>query len=84
MRQQIARKVALQAALHTHNGFVGVAQGFSAESPAADYLRFKTFLVEHRLSDDEVCAPDFLDNLLPVCRTLKPFNDFMNAAVLEY
>lgn len=59
-------------------------QGFSPDSPAADYLRFKTFLVEHRLSDDEVCAPDFLDNLLPVCRALKPFNDFMNAAVLDY
>lgn len=59
-------------------------QGFSPDSPAAEYIRFKMFFVEHRFTDDEVCAPDFLDNVLPMCRAMKPFNDFMNAAILDF
>lgn len=60
-----------------------VPQGFAPDSPAADYLKFKEFFVEHHFSDDEVCASDFLDRLLPMCRAMKPFNDFVNAAVLD-
>lgn len=56
-------------------------QGFDAESPAAEYLKFKEFFVEHHFSDKEICAPDFLERLLPMCRAMKPFNDFLNAAL---
>ncbi len=58
-------------------------QGFSPDSPAAEYLKFKTFFVQHSFTDDEVCAPDFLERLLPMCRAMKPFNDFMNAALTD-
>lgn len=66
-----------------YNTLQRVPQGFSADSLAAKYLKFKEFIVEHHFTDDEVCAPDFFENLLPMCQAMKPFNDFMNAAILE-
>lgn len=57
-------------------------QGFDANSPAAEYLKFKEFFVKHSFTDSEVCAPDFLERLLPMCRAMKPFNDFLNSALL--
>lgn len=53
-------------------------RGYSeaADSPVADYLRWKSFLVEEAVDDDAVQTPDFTDRVLDVAERARPLLDF--------
>ena len=36
------------------------------------------------LSDEEVCAPDFMDRIIDIAKAAKPMNDFLNYTFEEY
>lgn len=55
-----------------------VPRGFPADHPAADLLRHKQFLLRHPFTDQDVLAPDFLDRLDAVYRSVRPFFDHMS------
>lgn len=58
--------------------------GFSADSPAAEYLTFKHFLVEHHLlSEETLFAESFIDYATEVFRAMKNFNRFFNEIISE-
>lgn len=58
-----------------------VPTGFSPDSPAAEWLKYKHFIVEHPLTEAELVAADFREKALEVFRAMKPFNDFCNESL---
>ena len=58
-----------------------VPTGFSPDSPAAEWLKYKHFIVEHPLTEAELVAADFREKALDVFRAMKPFNDFCNESL---
>lgn len=61
-----------------------VPNGFPADSPHADWLKRKAFTISTPLSDEEVCAPDFLDHVTEIATAAKPINDFLNYTFEQY
>lgn len=55
-----------------------VPKGYDAENPMSEFLKHKSFLMMHRLTDKDVYAPDFKKNILKVFKAMKPLNDFLN------
>ncbi|HET9431040.1 MAG TPA: DUF2461 domain-containing protein [Chitinophagaceae bacterium] len=60
-----------------------VPQGFEKENPAAEYLRFKSWLVLKELTDEDVLAPGLLKKTLSGFEALQPFLQFLNRAAEE-
>lgn len=54
-----------------------VPQGFDADSPAAAYLKCKSWAVEEHLQDDAIGC----DTLVESFRAMRVFNQWMNAAL---
>lgn len=61
-----------------------VPAGFDPDFIHADWLKRKSFTISTPITDDEVCAPDFLDRVLEISRAAKPMNDFLNYTFEEY
>jgi uncharacterized protein (TIGR02453 family) len=55
--------------------------GFSANSPAAKYLIFKHFLVEHTITEKTVCSENFIDYAVDIFHSMKNFNRFFNEII---
>jgi uncharacterized protein (TIGR02453 family) len=53
-------------------------KGYDREHPEIALLQLKQILAMHALSDEEVLAPDFVDQVITVCRAMKPFLDYLN------
>lgn len=58
-----------------------VPRGFSADSPAAEYLKLHHFYVWKRLPDELVTSPAYVPEALRLYALMKPLNDFLNRAV---
>ncbi|WP_298539707.1 DUF2461 domain-containing protein [uncultured Aquimarina sp.] len=53
-------------------------KGFSKDHPAIDLIKNKSFFVDHKFTDKEVFAPDFLDKLIHHFELLRPYFDYMS------
>lgn len=53
-------------------------RGFSSDHPAIELLRFKQYWFEHRFSDQEVLATDFLGIVNSKFKSIRPFFDYMS------
>jgi uncharacterized protein (TIGR02453 family) len=58
-----------------------VPQGFEKDNPAAEYLKFKSWMLLTELSDDEVTSPTLLHKTLKAFSLAKPFVSFLNRAI---
>lgn len=61
-----------------------VPQGFPADFKHTDWLKRKAYTFSTPLSDEEVCATDFLDKVMEISQAAKPINDFLNYTFEEY
>ena len=61
-----------------------VPQGFPSDFEHADWLKRKTYTFSTPLTDEQVCAPDFLDQVMEMVLAAKPINDFLNYTFEEY
>lgn len=61
-----------------------VPQGFLADFKHADWLKRKAYTYSTPLTDEEVCATDFLDKVMEISQAAKPINDFLNYTFEEY
>ena len=61
-----------------------VPQGFPADFEHADWLKRKAYTFSTPLTDEQVCAPDFLDLVTELSNAAKPINDFLNYTFEEY
>jgi len=57
-------------------------KGYDGDNPAIEYLKFKSFTASKSLSDSELTNQNLLVRTIEIFRTLKPFNDFLNSALL--
>jgi uncharacterized protein (TIGR02453 family) len=53
-------------------------QGYSAENPALEYLKMKSFTAGHALADKELTSRAFTAKTVNVFTTMKAFVDFLN------
>lgn len=59
-------------------------KGFPKDFPYMDYLKPKDFTIWHPLTDSEVLADSFADQLTELCRQAKPFMDFLDFTIDDY
>ncbi len=60
-----------------------VPQGFEKDNPASEFLKFKSWLVIHDLTDKEVTAKNLLKTTVDAFVTMQPFIKFLNRALSE-
>ena len=60
-----------------------VPKGYEADNPAAEYLRFKSFVAMKPLADDLITSSRLLEESVSATKALKPLLDFLNRAVSE-
>jgi uncharacterized protein (TIGR02453 family) len=53
-------------------------RGYATDHPNIDLLRYKQFLLMHEFSDQEVMAPDFVQQVATVYSKMLPFFNFMS------
>lgn len=56
-------------------------KGYPKDHPQIEFLKHKSFVVSHYFSDKEVKDKHFLKKVVAACKTVKPFNDFLNEAI---
>ena len=69
--------------LDTTGALKKVPAGFPKDSPDSEYFKLKKFCLYAKLDDEFVGSPDLVPNLLEICRSGKPFLDYINRAI-EY
>jgi len=57
--------------------------GYSEDHPAADLLKYKSFIVLHPLEDEDLIDDDLQETVLEAFKAMKPFNRFFNEAIDE-
>ena len=59
-----------------------VPAGFDREHPQASYLKFKSWYLEHPVSDEEIMDGEaFVRQAVRCFEIMKPFNDYLNLAL---
>lgn len=53
-------------------------RGYAKDHPAVDLLRYKQFLVAHHFTNEQVIAPNFVDEMVDAFRAIRPFFNFMS------
>lgn len=62
-----------------------VPAGYAKDHPQADYLKFKSWYLEYPLTDEQVSHPDiFLEKAIELFQIMKPFNDYLNKALVDF
>ena len=62
-----------------------VPAGYDKEHPQAKYLKFKSWYLEYPLIDEELNdAKVFTKNAAEIFRIMKPFNDYLNKALVGF
>lgn len=62
-----------------------VPAGYEKEHPQAEYLKFKSWYLEYPLRDEEVIdAKLFPEKAAELFRIMKPFNDYLNKALMGF
>jgi uncharacterized protein (TIGR02453 family) len=56
-------------------------QGYDAEHPLVEDLKRKDFITSQKLTDQQVCAADFLERFVALCRGEAPFVGFLTRAM---
>ena len=73
--------------LFTVNGTAlkNVPVGYKKDHPQAKYLKYKSWYLEYPLRDEELVDGDrFLSKAADVFRRMKPFNDYLNKALMGF
>lgn len=62
-----------------------VPAGYDKEHPQAEYLKLKSWYLEYPLQDEELSdAEAFLTKATGLFRVMKPFNDYLNRALVGF
>ncbi len=62
-----------------------VPAGYEKEHPQAEYLKFKSWYLEYPIKDEEwKDAQSFLTKAAELYRIMKPFNDYLNKALVDF
>lgn len=53
-------------------------RGYDPNHPEIEFLKYKSFLAVHNLSESQILSKDFLSHSVKVFKTLYPFDKFLN------
>ena len=56
-------------------------KGFDPDHPMIEYLKRKSFVATMSFTEDDACAPDFIDTYADVCAAAGPLSEFLTSAV---
>lgn len=56
--------------------------GYPKDFEDIDLLKFKDYTIFHKISDKDVLKPEFLSETVSVFEKMKPFNEFLNRALV--
>ncbi|MCH4283645.1 MULTISPECIES: DUF2461 domain-containing protein [Bacillota] len=59
-------------------------KGYDPDFPYIEYIKYKNWFVEYHLEDVDLLKGDMFDNLIEMYRAVKPFNDFINKALIDF
>lgn len=57
-------------------------KGYEADHPLGEFIKLNSWLANRAYSDEEVYSEDFLNKVVSDIKTLKPFMNFLNRALL--
>ena len=57
-------------------------KGYARDHPEIELLQLKEVVAIHNFPDEQLEAGNFLERVVTVCRTIKPFLDFLNDVLL--
>ncbi|MBC8046420.1 MAG: DUF2461 domain-containing protein [Fimbriimonadaceae bacterium] len=60
-----------------------VPKGYSADNPALEYLKHKSFIVSKYYADKEITSEKFLSEITNAYKALHPMVNFLNKAITE-
>ncbi len=60
-----------------------VPQGYTVENPAIELLKYKSFIVSHRLPAEQWAGKDIVKKIAELCGTARPLVDFLNRAEVD-
>ena len=58
-----------------------IPRDFPKDSPAGEWLKYKSFIAMHHFDDADFTKADFIETTLNIFRKIKPLNDFLNNAI---
>lgn len=62
-----------------------VPAGYEKEHPQAEYLKFKSWYLEYPFNDEDFSnGEEFLVKAAEIFRIMKPFNDYLNKALVDF
>lgn len=62
-----------------------VPAGYEKDHPQAEYLKYKSWYLEYPIQDEELADGGlFLSNAADIFRRMKPFNDYLNRALVGF
>lgn len=62
-----------------------VPRGYDKENPQAEFLKFKSWYLEYSIKDEELQnSENFLDQAVKIFEAMKPFNDYLNKALVDF
>jgi uncharacterized protein (TIGR02453 family) len=56
-------------------------KGYEADHSAAEYLKHKSFLMVHKLSDKDLMKADIENEIVKIFKAMKPLGDFLNRSL---
>ncbi len=56
--------------------------GYTADNPAIEYLKLKSFTVMHHIDDDTLKSKNLTKSINDIFKTMQPFIDFLNRAIV--
>lgn len=70
--------------LSVEDKLVRVPTGFDKESSVAEYLKLKSFIVRHPVSDEMLLTTGAASDFAAIYQLIKPLNDFLGSALRRY
>ncbi len=58
---------------------ISTPKGYDEKNPSIEYLKHKSFISVHKVSQKDMD----IENIVEVCKALKPFNDFLNQSITQ-
>lgn len=62
-----------------------VPRGYEKDHPQAEFLKFKSWYLEYPIRDEDLQdAQRFLSRAVQIFKIMKPFNDYLNRALIDF
>jgi len=79
--RRIVEAVDSRLVLERDSALKKVPQGFSPDSPEAEFIKLRNYCLSYSPDDDFILAPDLLERTLAIFKSAAPFIAYLNRAI---